>query len=237
MKLQKNYLEKPWGRTEFPAPFEGGTGSRIGEIVYAHPDGMQLPLLIKLIFTSAKLSVQVHPDDRLGRVRGYPHGKTECWYILDAEPEAAIALGFKSDVDAATVKASALDGCIEEMLQWLPVKSGDFFYVPAGTVHAIGGGITVLEVQQNLDVTYRLFDYGRPRELHLADAIEAAKLQKYDRKHAKQARDEGKQVLVRGEHFSVLKVEGPKPPRAEATNVVVANGVDLPPNNFAARRN
>ena len=168
-------VEKPWGRRDLPAEF-GSTGDRqIGEIWYEHPSGDDLPLLAKYIFTSEKLSIQVHPDDAHARHHGLSHGKSECWYVLDADEGAVLGLGLTQNLTSAEIRGAALDGSIEELLAWQPVSAGDFIFVPAGTIHAIGAGITLLEFQQNTDVTYRLYDYGRPRELHLDDATEVAR--------------------------------------------------------------
>jgi mannose-6-phosphate isomerase len=177
MKLATRRVEKPWGRTTLPPPF-GDTGCRrIGEIWFEGPPG--LPLLAKYIFTSEKLSIQVHPDDDAARARGLPSGKSECWYILGAEPGAVLGLGLTRAVSGEALRAAALDGTIEELIAWVPVSAGDFYFVPAGTVHAIGAGIALLEFQQNCDVTYRLYDYGRPRELHLGDAVAVAVREPY----------------------------------------------------------
>jgi mannose-6-phosphate isomerase len=94
-------------------------------------------------------------------------GKEECWLVIDAEPGATLGVGFHEPVSHEVLRAAALDGSIEDMLVWHPVKAGDFFYIPANTVHAIGAGVSLIEIQQNSDITYRLYDYGRPRELHL----------------------------------------------------------------------
>lgn len=172
MKLQPRLVEKPWGRTHLPSPFVADAGTRIGEIWFRTDDS--LPLLVKYLFTSEKLSVQVHPDDRQAKCRGHVRGKGECWYILDADPGASIGLGLRHEVSADELRSAALDGSIEQLMRWWPISKGDFVYVEPGTIHAIGGGISLLEVQENSDVTYRLFDYGRPRELHLDEAIDVA---------------------------------------------------------------
>ena len=161
MKLAPRYVEKPWGRTRLPPMFAPPPGERIGEVWFEGPPG--LPLLTKYLFTSERLSIQNHPS-----------AKEECWLILDAEPGAALGLGFKREVERDELRAAALDGSIVDLLDWKPVSAGDFYYVPAGTVHAIGPGLSLLEFQQNADVTYRLYDYGRPRELHLDDALAVA---------------------------------------------------------------
>ena len=106
-------------------------------------------------------------------------GKEECWLVLEAEPGAAVALGLDDTYDEETVRKAAGDGSIEDMLVWHDAKAGDFFYVPAGTIHAIGPGLVLLEVQQNTDMTFRFYDYGRPRELHLDQAMRCAKLEPY----------------------------------------------------------
>jgi len=169
MKLARHYVEKPWGRTELPAAFNAPDGKRIGEVWFE--GGADLPLLAKYIFTSERLSIQVHPNDEQARARGLEQGKSECWYILDAEPGAVLGLGLKREVSKDELRAAALNGSIEELMDCRPVSAGDFVFVPSGTVHAIGAGISLLEFQQNSDVTYRLYDYGRPRELHLDDGI------------------------------------------------------------------
>ena len=208
MKLAARQVEKPWGRTALPPPFGNpGGGRRIGEIWFAAPDRAALPLLVKYIFTSEKLSVQVHPDDAEARARGLANGKTECWYILDAEPGAALGLGFREAIGRDALRAAALDGSIEALIDWKPVLAGDFFYVPAGTVHAIGAGISLIEVQQPSDTTYRLYDYGRPRELHLEDAVAVARGAPYPAELAVHVGGKNR-TLVPGPHFRVEYVAG-----------------------------
>lgn len=171
--LSTHRVEKPWGRTSLWPGFANPATDEppIGEIWFQSP-GDEIPeLLIKYLFTSEKLSVQVHPNDEQARAKGQPRGKDECWVILGAEPESTIALGTKAPVDRERLEAAALDGSIESLLDWKPVKAGDFFYSASGTIHAIGAGITLVEVQQNSETTYRLYDYGRPRELHLKEGI------------------------------------------------------------------
>jgi len=136
----------------------------------------EFPLLVKMLFPSDKLSVQVHPNDEEAQKIGLPRGKTECWYVLEAEPNATVACGLKSGVTLEDVRAAIIDGTLEDKLEMVPVAVGDMVFVDAGTVHAIGPGVTLLEVQQTCDVTYRLFDYGRPRELHLDEGLAVVKL-------------------------------------------------------------
>ena len=203
MKLHARYVAKPWGRTELPPIFSPPDGERIGEVWFEGES--DLPLLAKYIFTSERLSVQVHPDDEQARARGLPRGKSECWYILDAEPGATLGLGFQRELSGEELRQSALDGSIVELMQWHPVEAGDFFFVPAGTVHAIGGGISLLELQQNSDVTYRLYDYGRPRELHLEDGVSVAKPRPYDSTLKQRLTGSEEETLVDGPHFTLVR--------------------------------
>jgi mannose-6-phosphate isomerase len=134
------------------------------------------PLLIKIIFAREKLSVQVHPDDAMAQRLGQPRGKTECWYALSADHGARVAVGLKPGVSQDEVRLGIREGTLENNLQVLPVAAEDMIYVDAGTVHAIWPGSILLETQQNSDVTYRMYDYGRPRELHVEKSLEAMKL-------------------------------------------------------------
>lgn len=136
----------------------------------------QSPLLIKVLFAKEKLSVQVHPDDKMAQKYGDPRGKTECWYALAAEPGAQVAVGLKPGVTLKQVEEGIHAGTLEASLKMLPVHAGDVIFVDAGTVHAIWPGSVLLETQQNCDLTYRMYDYGRPRELHIEKSLEATKL-------------------------------------------------------------
>jgi mannose-6-phosphate isomerase len=133
----------------------------------------QFPLLIKLLFPKEKLSVQVHPDDAMARKYGEPRGKTECWYALDAQPGAHVALGIKPGVTLEQIRAGIESATLEDLLAMIPVQKNDMLFVDAGTVHAMGPGVVILETQQTSDLTYRMYDYGRPRELHLDKSFEA----------------------------------------------------------------
>ncbi|WP_404338386.1 class I mannose-6-phosphate isomerase [Sphingomonas sp. MMS12-HWE2-04] len=174
--LATHRVEKPWGRHKLWPGFAdpAADGDPVGEVWYQSPGDSTPDLLIKYLFTSEKLSVQVHPDDAQAHARGLPRGKDECWVILDAEPHSTIALGTKRPLTHEELRAAALDGSIEHLLDWKPVKAGDFFYSASGVIHAIGAGITLIEVQQNSETTYRLYDYGRPRELHLDDGVDVS---------------------------------------------------------------
>jgi len=137
----------------------------------ANTSGVGFPLLIKTLFPREKLSVQVHPNDAEALALGQPRGKTECWYVLSAAPGATVAVGFREPLSIDDIRVSIANKTLEDKLAYIPVKSGDMVYVDAGTVHAIGPGMVVLETQQYSDVTYRLYDYGRPRELHVEPGL------------------------------------------------------------------
>jgi mannose-6-phosphate isomerase len=164
------------------------------------------PLLIKMLFPKEKLSVQVHPDDAFAQRMGEPRGKTECWYVLQAEEGAAVALGFRERHSVADIEAAIKATTLEELLDWVPVTVGDMIFVDAGTVHAIGPGVVLLEVQQQSDLTYRLFDYGRDRELHLDRGLEAMRMQTAAGKV--QATEIGKhRQLISTNYFEVNRID------------------------------
>ena len=135
----------------------------------------RFPLLIKFLFPREKLSVQVHPDDEGARKLGQPCGKTECWYVVAAKPGAQIGLGLKPGVTKAQFAQAIRETRAEELMNWLDIHPDEMIYVDAGTVHAIGPGSILVETQQNSDTTFRLYDYGRPRELHVEQGLEAVK--------------------------------------------------------------
>jgi mannose-6-phosphate isomerase len=141
----------------------------------APKDGDRFPLLLKFLFPHEKLSVQVHPDDAAARAAGEPNGKTECWYVAHAKPGSQIALGLKSGVTQKQFEQSIHDQRAEELLNWINVFPGEMIYVAGGTVHTLGPGSIIIETQQQSDTTYRLYDYGRPRELHLKEGLAVMK--------------------------------------------------------------
>ena len=159
-------------------------GQKLGDLFEKMPEVLlgadapapSSPLLIKLIFAREKLSVQVHPDDAMAQKYGQPRGKTECWYALAAEPGALVAVGLKQGVSLEKVREGIEAGTLEESLNMLPVAAGDTILVEAGTVHAIWPGSILLETQQYSDTTYRMYDYGRGRELHIEKSLEAIHL-------------------------------------------------------------
>ena len=203
--LATNTVKKVWGRKHLPAPFTNGSSEPVGEIWFDPPAEMP-ELLVKYLFTNDRLSMQVHPND--AQARHGARGKEECWYILDAEPGATLAIGLQQELTAGELEAAAIDGTIEQILVHYPISKGDFFYLPAGTIHAIGAGISLIEIQQNSDVTYRLFDYGRPRELHISDAIAVADRTPYKPKNFSRKSERRKTNLVDGPRFRVDEVAG-----------------------------
>jgi mannose-6-phosphate isomerase len=192
-RLKPWFSERVWGKKDLrPWYADTGTTEPVGEAWLTGPQcvvetglftgrtlaaiatdmGGEFPLLVKLLFPAEKLSVQVHPDDAQAQALGETRGKTECWYVLEAEPGASVALGLKDGVDASVLRAAIVDGTMESLLLQVPVSVGDMLFVEPGTVHAIGPGVVLLETQQTSDVTYRLYDYGRPRELHLEKGLQ-----------------------------------------------------------------
>jgi mannose-6-phosphate isomerase len=138
-------------------------------------DAGRFPLLLKFLFPHEHLSVQVHPDDAQAQRVGQPWGKTECWYVAHARSGAKIALGLKPGVTVAQLETAIHEKRAEESLNWLNVFTGDMIYVAGGSVHTLGPGSVIVETQQQSDTTYRLYDYGRPRELHLKEGLAAVK--------------------------------------------------------------
>lgn len=217
-RLTTKRVEKVWGRHDLWPGFGDvpAGGDPIGEIWFEDPRGGDPVLLIKYLFTSEKLSIQVHPDDAEARARGYPRGKDEAWVILAAEPHATIGIGTLKVVSREELKAAALDGSIEGLMDWKSVKTGDSYYSPAGTVHAIGPGLTLVEVQQNVDLTYRLYDYGRPRELHLKDGIAVSNPVPYVAPYIPQEIAPGRRILADGPAFVLERWSRPGTGRLSA---------------------
>lgn len=150
---------------------------KMGECVVSNKKQPFFPLLIKFIDAQDNLSVQVHPDDAYGLSHANSLGKTEMWYIIDAKPGAQLVYGLKQGVTNNEFAQAIKDGKVEEKLNYVNVKKGDVFFIPSGLVHAIGSGILLAEIQQNSNITYRVYDYnrigkdGNPRELHVNDAL------------------------------------------------------------------
>lgn len=232
-RLKPFFSERVWGRASLePWYEETGTSELVGEAWLTGPqcvvetgpmagrtlaevskecgaellgDGedREFPLLVKVLFPNDKLSVQVHPDDERARAMGQPRGKTECWYVLEAEPGAAVALGLREGADAKEVERAIAEGRLEEMLVQVPVSAGEMVFVDAGTVHAIGPGVTLLETQQTSDTTFRMWDYGRPRELHVEQGLAATKFKTRAGKVEPRVLGEGMTRLIEERYFTV----------------------------------
>ena len=237
--LPVRQVAKPWGREVLPAPFRAPSGERVGEIWFEPPPALDR-LLVKYIFTSEALSVQVHPSDAQTLAAGLGRqGKEECWLVIAADPGARLGIGFHQPIGEAALRAAALDGSIERLMVWHPVQAGDFFYIPANTVHAIGAGVSLIEVQQNSDITYRLYDYGRPRELHLDDGLAVARGEPYAEHWRRPVPERGEVNLVEGPLFRLDRIDGPaseqlRPHYADAPLLVIprsqgvsVHGLDL----------
>lgn len=201
-RLTPRFLEKVWGSTHIE-PLFPHRDAKIGEVWLeaGHP----LPLLLKFIFTTEKLSVQVHPGDEYAALHHQSSGKTEMWHVVAAQPGAQVAVGFRDPLSRDELREASLSGKIEQLLEWYDAKQGDTFFLPAGTVHAIGPGLVMCEIQQQSDITYRLYDYGRPRELHLDHALAVSHRGPYD---PRAESTEG--ILVACDYFttSLVKVRG-----------------------------
>jgi mannose-6-phosphate isomerase len=223
VRLEPSFREKVWGTREL-SPWFAPQEEKIGEVWFEWRP--PLPILVKFIFTSENLSVQVHPGGRAGKP-----GKTEMWHILWAASGARIALGFRRRISKERLREAALSGEIEGLLEWFPVKAGETYLTPAGTVHAIGGGVALCEIQQNSDVTYRLYDYGRPRELHVEEAVAVADTGPHPGPSQPWELGEGRALLVDCSYFAAesLTFKGrrryaPDPTRLELLIVVEGCG-------------
>lgn len=194
IRLSPSFRKKVWGKTRL-GPWFPDSDEPIGEVWFLAD--RELPLLVKLVFTSERLSVQVHPADG----EAGPNGKTEMSYILDAAPDSTIALGFREPITRERLWELTRTGEIERLVKWFPVRAGETYFTAAHTVHAIGAGITLCEIQQTSDITYRLWDYGRPREIHVEQAVPICDLDV----HAGAARPtplpDGSEELVRCGYF------------------------------------
>jgi mannose-6-phosphate isomerase len=201
IKMTTISVEKPWGRAELWPGFDNPSGKQIGEVWFEAPKGTDPDLMVKYLFTSEKLSIQVHEDDASARAAGRERGKDEAWVILAAEADSTIALGLHETVDGETLRAAALDGSIEKLVDWKSVHEDEVIYSPARTIHAIGAGLTLIEVQQNVDLTYRLYDYGRPRELHLDKGIAVSDPKPFEIVDTGYDAGAGRKVLCEGGKF------------------------------------
>lgn len=215
VRLEPVFCDRVWGRESLAPLFpDAPKGRRIGEVWFMPKtsDG----LLVKFLFTSERLSVQVHPDDDYAARRHKSLGKTEAWYVVDAQPPGEIATGFREPLTSDRLWEAARSGEIDGLLDWRKVEAGDTIFVPAGTVHAIGAGLTICEVQENSDVTYRLFDYGRGRELHLDDGLAVSRLGRHQAMPRPVALADWREELVACAHFRIERLRPPGALRFDA---------------------
>jgi mannose-6-phosphate isomerase len=203
---------KPWGVADLH-PWSGidGSGDAVGELWFQRLDksAPDPALLLKLLFTSEPLSIQVHPDDAFARSIGLPNGKTEAWYVLAARPDAQVAVGLKRHLAPEELRAAIRDGSIATLAQWHSVAKDDIIFVPAGTIHAIGAGIVLAEIQQHSDATFRLFDYGRQRQLHEASAVAVSDAGPAQAQAGPRRLTDARTVLTANPHFVLERVELP----------------------------
>lgn len=226
-KLATKIVDKPWGRRGIDPRFGVDPDRQVGEIWFEPPPGRDLDVMAKYLFTTERLSIQVHPDDATARERGFPRGKDECWIILDVAEDAELGIGTRREASAEQLIGAAKDGSIVDLMDWRRPNKGDFIYNPAGTIHALGPGLTVLEIQQAVDLTYRLFDYGRPRELHLDESAEVVDARPHHNDLDTQVGDESK-LLVNGPHFGVAWCVGEPPELPSQMRDVQLLPIDCP---------
>jgi mannose-6-phosphate isomerase len=203
-------MPKPWGATNLlPWSEVQQEGIPIGELWFQRrkPNAPEPALLLKLLFTQEALSIQVHPDDTVAQGMGLARGKTEAWYILSATPEAKVGVGLKSVLTAAQLRAAIADGSIAERVQWRNARMGDVIFVPAGTIHAIGPGLVLAEIQQRSDTTFRLFDHGRARELHIERGVAAAHARPAEAQPPPQRLSDVRTLLVASPYFVLERLE------------------------------
>jgi mannose-6-phosphate isomerase len=198
VRLKSKAREKVWGSTQTEPWCRNPAGKQIGEVWFA----ASIPLLVKFLFTSQNLSIQVHPEDSYARTHHNCPGKTEMWHILRAEPGAEIALGLREPLTETELREACESGEIVKLVNRVPARAGDTFFTPAGTIHAIGGGLALCEIQQFSDITYRLYDYGRPdRELHLDHGIRVSRLGSHDGSAVRKRLSESRELLAECQYF------------------------------------
>ena len=226
-KLATKIVDKPWGKRGLDPRFGVDPDRQVGEIWFEPPEGRDLDVMVKYLFTTERLSIQVHPDDETARKRGNPRGKDECWIVLDVAEDAELGIGTAHEMRRDELIESARDGSIVGLLDWKRPSKGDFIYNPAGTIHALGPGLTVLEIQQAVDLTYRLFDYGRPRELHLDEAADVVDPRPHHHELDTRVGGESK-LLVNGPHFGVAWCVGEPPELPKRMRDVQLLPIDQP---------
>ena len=205
-RIEPQFFSKIWGTPHIDPWFAPRGEEKTGEVWFPAND-----LLIKFLFTSGDLSVQVHPDDQYARVNENSRGKTEAWHILRTDPGARIALGFNERIDRERIVPLAESGEIMDLLNWIAVSPGETYFVPPGTVHAIGAGVALCEIQQYSDITYRLYDYGRGRELHLRAAGDVARAEAHPGRSEPKDLGDGVRLWVDCEHFRIYSATAEEP--------------------------
>jgi mannose-6-phosphate isomerase len=202
-------LPKPWGVEDLRPWSKACHDSAIGEVWYERPGrpGADPALLLKLLFTSQPLSIQVHPDDAFAHSIGLPNGKTEAWYVLNAAPGAKVALGLNRPLTSQQLREAIGDGSISDLVVWRAVSSEDVIFVPAGTIHAIGAGLVIAEIQRRSDATFRMFDHGRQRELHVENAIAVANAGPGDFRVQPNRLTSERTLLVSSPHFGFERID------------------------------
>lgn len=206
-------VRKPWGVSDLqPWSSIDGTDDKVGELCFERTDANETvpALLLKLLFTSEPLSIQVHPDDTYARALGMANGKSEAWVIISAKPDAQIGVGLKHPITPQQLRTSIETGSIVDLMHWRSVAAGEVIYIPAGTIHAIGAGIVLAEIQQRSDTTFRLFDYGRERELHVDDGVAVAHTWPLRPPRPPVRLTAERTVLVASQHFVLERVELPR---------------------------
>lgn len=215
MALEQACIElipKPWGSTDLlPWSGTGHPSVPIGELWFQRCDkhAPEPALLLKLLFTQEPLSIQVHPDDAAAHGMGLPRGKTEAWYILSAAPDAMVGVGLTAPVTPEQLRVAIADGAIARLVAWHKPAAGEVIAVPAGTIHAIGPGLVLAEIQQRSDTTFRLFDYGRARELHIEQGVAAAHRGPAQRAAPAGRLSDGRTVLVVNPYFVFERIDLP----------------------------
>jgi mannose-6-phosphate isomerase len=201
---------KPWGSINLrPWSHASISDGPIGELWFERPEpaAPKTALLLKLLFTTKPLSIQVHPDDAFARSIGLSNGKTEAWYILSAVPGAQVAVGLNYHLSTTELRTAIMDGSIANIVHWHPVHKGDVIFIPAGTIHGIGAGIVLAEIQQHSDATFRLFDYGRQRQLHIENAVAVATTGPRERQSPPERLSDARRVLTVNPYFALEQID------------------------------
>jgi mannose-6-phosphate isomerase len=202
-------ISKVWGVVDLHPWSSASDDGPIGEIWYerARKTAADPSLLIKLLFTSQPLSIQVHPDEAFAHSIGLPNGKTEAWYVLSATPDARVALGLQRRLTPEQLREAIEDGSIADLVVWHAVSPNDVIFIPAGTIHAIGPGLVIAEIQQRIDSTFRMHDFGRKRELHIENAIAVADAGPAKSPAEKFRLTDERMLLIANPHFVFERVD------------------------------